>query len=243
MGFCCFCARIDKMANEIYKTHYVYTIDNVEIEISPLKIKYMREFMECFKLIDQSTTQSESVDIIVKCVKIAMKQFCPELSNRVEDVEDSFDLQTLYDILDYAGGIKFNTSNNDKEDQGVKEPKNASSWEDFDLVKLETEAFLLGIWKNFDELERSISLVELVAIVSSCRELDYEEKKFLAAMQGVDLDSETNKDRGQKEWEDMKARVFSGGAANDSRDILSLQGQNAKKAGFGIGMGLEYEKI
>lgn len=231
------------MANEIYKTHYVYTIDNTPIEISPLKIKYMREFMECFQSINESTTQSESVDVIVKCVKIAMKQFYPELSNRVEDVEDSFDLQTLYDILDYAGGIKFNTSNNDQEDKDIKEPKSASSWEDFDLVKLETEAFLLGIWKNFDEMERSISLVELVAIVSSGRELDYEEKKFLAAMQGVDLDSETNKDKGQKEWEDMKARVFSGGQTSDSRDILSLQGHNAAKAGFGIGMGLEYEKI
>jgi hypothetical protein len=39
----------------------------------------------------------------------------------------------------------------------------------------------------------------------------------------------------------MKARVFSGGATSDSNDVLSLQGQNARKAGFGIGMGLDYE--
>jgi hypothetical protein len=39
----------------------------------------------------------------------------------------------------------------------------------------------------------------------------------------------------------MKARVFSKGATSDSNDVLSLQGQNAKKAGFGIGMGLDYE--
>jgi hypothetical protein len=62
-------------------------------------------------------------------------------------------------------------------------------------------------------------------------------------MQGVDLEGETNKDRGQKEWEDMKARVFSRGQTSDSNDILSLQGPAAKKAGFGIGMGIEYEKI
>jgi hypothetical protein len=41
----------------------------------------------------------------------------------------------------------------------------------------------------------------------------------------------------------MKARVFSRGATNDSKDILALQGQNAKKAGFGIGMGLDYEDL
>ena len=82
---------------------------------------------------------------------------------------------------------------------------------------------------------------ELMVTLSSKRELDYEEKMFLAAIQGVDLDGSTNSDRGQKEWEDMKARVFSGGATSDSNDVLSLQGQNAKKAGFGIGMGLDYE--
>jgi hypothetical protein len=84
---------------------------------------------------------------------------------------------------------------------------------------------------------------ELVTTIGSIRELDYQEKKFLAAIQGVDLDGETNKDKGQKEWEDMKARVFSGGQTGDSNDVLSLQGVNAQKAGFGIGMGLDYENL
>jgi hypothetical protein len=51
------------------------------------------------------------------------------------------------------------------------------------------------------------------------------------------------KAKGQKEWEDLKARVFSGGATDDSNDVLALQGQNARKAGFGIGMGLAYEDL
>ena len=86
-------------------------------------------------------------------------------------------------------------------------------------------------------------MTELFTTLSSKRELDYEEKKFLAAIQGVDLDQQTNPDRGQKEWEDLKARVFSKGQATDSKDILSLQGQNAQKYGFGIGMGLDYEDL
>jgi hypothetical protein len=80
-----------------------------------------------------------------------------------------------------------------------------------------------------------------MAIISSKRELDYQEKKFFAAIQGVDLEDSADEQRGQKEWENLKARVFSGGATSDSNDVLSLQGQNAKKAGFGIGMGLDYE--
>jgi hypothetical protein len=41
----------------------------------------------------------------------------------------------------------------------------------------------------------------------------------------------------------MKARVFSGGKAKDGNDVLALQGVNAQKAGFGIGMGLGYEDL
>jgi hypothetical protein len=37
--------------------------------------------------------------------------------------------------------------------------------------------------------------------------------------------------------------VFSGGKASNGNDVLALQGVNAKKAGFGIGMGLGYEDL
>jgi hypothetical protein len=57
-------------------------------------------------------------------------------------------------------------------------------------------------------------------------------------MQGVDLDKNSG---GGNEWEDMKARVFSKGKTTDGNDILALQGINAERAGFGIGMGLDYE--
>ena len=84
---------------------------------------------------------------------------------------------------------------------------------------------------------------ELVAILVAKRKNDFEDKKFLAALQGVNLDdSEKDERRGQQEWEDLKARVFSGGQAKTSDDIVSLQGANAQMAGFGIGMGIEYVK-
>jgi hypothetical protein len=88
---------------------------------------------------------------------------------------------------------------------------------------------------------------ELTSILLAKREQEYEERKFLAAMQGVDLDanskSSDGKERGQKEWEDLKARVFSRGATKDSNDVLSLQGSSAAKAGIGIGMGLDYATV
>ena len=88
---------------------------------------------------------------------------------------------------------------------------------------------------------------ELTSILIAKREKDYEDKKFLAAMQGVDLDannkSSDGKVKGQKEWEDLKARVFSRGATKDSNDVLSLQGSSAAKAGIGINNGLDYAVV
>jgi hypothetical protein len=84
---------------------------------------------------------------------------------------------------------------------------------------------------------------ELTATLTASRDKEHNQNKFLAAIQGIDLDSEGGEVKGQKEWEDMKARVFSGGRASDSNDITSLQGVNAQKAGFGIGAGLEYSDL
>ena len=99
---------------------------------------------------------------------------------------------------------------------------------------------MLGIWKDFEELELCMSMPELIAILETRRENDYNEKKFLAAIQGVDLDKQSGKNNA---WEEMKARVFSGGKAKDPNDITALQGINAQKAGFGIGMGLGYQDL
>ena len=229
------------MATKIYSTKKIYLFDGTEIEISPLKIKYLREFMDTFSLINQTNNDDDSILLLLECVRIAMQQYRPELSGSTSDVEDAVDMPTIHEILETAGGIKISESSPETVKEQAQKTESKNSWEDMDLVKLESEIFTLGIWKNYDELESSISMPELMAIISGRRELDYEEKKFLAAIQGVDLDK--NEERGQKEWEDLKARVFSGGKAKDGNDILALQGQNAVKAGFGIGMGLDYEDL
>lgn len=77
------------------------------------------------------------------------------------------------------------------------------------------------------------------AILVAKADQDYSQKKFLAAIQGVDLDAETGQS-GVDEFERIKTEAFSHGATSDPNDILSLQGVNAESAGFGIGMGLEF---
>jgi hypothetical protein len=227
------------MATNIYKLEYVDTVDGLTIVMAPLKIKYLREFMEKFQTVKVSQDDMEAISHLTECARIAMQQYYPALKT-IEDVEDTFDIKAIYKIIDAAAGIKVDSSNTE---QPVKEQavNSDNTWDKFDLAKLESEAFLIGIWKDYDELELSLSLPELTATLEAKREIDYQEKKFLAAIQGVDLDAQSGKQE-ENAWEAMKARVFSKGQTGDPNDIVSLQGANAARAGFGIGNGLSYEK-
>lgn len=214
-------------------------MDGTEISLGPLKIKFMKQFMSLFELIKYTQTDEQSIAVLTECATVCMKQYYPIVQTR-EELEELVDLPTVYKILDYCAGIKINAEKENINEQ-AKTESDKNSWEDLDLGSLEAEVFLIGSWKNFDDLELSISMSELIAIIEKIRDLDYNEKKFLAAMQGVDLDKESGKTANA--WEEMKAKVFSGGGTSNPNDILALQGNNAAKAGFGIGMGLSYEKI
>lgn len=226
------------MASSIYTVEIVKTINGDEFEASPLKIKYLRLFMDAFLKVKESSSDYEAIGKISECVLVAMKQYLPTIKT-LEDVEDSFDLKTMYQVMNIAANIKMGTES-EKYDQVVEQAQGQSStWEDLDLAKLETEVFLTGIWKNYEELESSLSMPELFATLESKRDLDYTEKKFLAAMQGVDLDEQSGK-KDEDPWEALKARVASNGVTDDPNDILGYQGIRAAQAGFGIGMGLDY---
>jgi hypothetical protein len=226
------------MATKVYESDYIMLVDGTEVFVTPLKIKYLREFMTAFENVKGAVNDDAAIDGLVECARICMKQYFPEISKSTDLIEDAMTLKDIYRLLDISAGIKVN----EKSEEPVQKQatQSGSTWETLDLAKLESEAFLLGIWKDYEELETSMSMPEIMSTLSVKRELDYAEKKFLAAMQGVDLDKESGK---QDEWEAMKARVYSKGAAKDPNDILALQGQNAANKGFGIGMGLTYEKI
>ena len=226
------------MATSVYDIKNIKILDGTEIEISPLKIKYLREFMDKFENVKIAKGEVEAIEALSECAQVCMKQTRPDLANDKQKFEEAIDLETLYKILDVCAGIKIN----EKKDEPVKKQAvdSGSSWNDLDLATLEAEAFLLGIWKNYEELEISLCMSELLKTLEVSRESDYTDKKFSAAMQGVDLDANAKKTNA---WEDMKARVFSDGAATDANDILAYQGPNAERAGFGIGLGLDYESV
>jgi hypothetical protein len=239
------------MPKEIFRETTIKLIDGTPIRVYPLKLVYLKQLMKEFDRIKESKTDDETLLIILDCIAIAMKQLYPALDTG-EKVADNIDMNALYVILDYAANIDIDPNKKKSiAEQGVEELKTKKKeqenegWETFDLSKYEAQAFLLGIWKNFDELEASISLPELTEILSTRNEQEYLERKFFAAIQGIDIDGGSKKEE-EDPWEAMKARVAqktSGIPIASSNDITSYQGVKAKQNGFGIGMGLDYEKV
>ena len=217
----------------------IFTINGEPIYITPLKIKYLRLFMDEFQNVRESIDNSDAFEFVSRCALIAMMQYQPEIKT-VSQIEDLFDLPTLYKVLEIAGGISMKAP----EEAGESLPEQANhdennSWEKIDLAKLESEVFLLGIWKDYEELESSLSMPELSETLNAKREDIYNQRKFMAALKGIDMDGEQKKE--EDPWEKLKNKVFNKGG--DPNDVTSLKGQKAAKAGFGIGMGLSYEKV
>lgn len=78
---------------------------------------------------------------------------------------------------------------------------------------------------------------ELIQTFKSMQKTESEKRKFLASIQGVELNEESSKEEGPT-FEDIQRKALGINASGD--DIASLQGPLADKAGFGIGAGLGY---
>ena len=79
---------------------------------------------------------------------------------------------------------------------------------------------------------------ELIQTFKSMQKTEDEKRKFLASLQGVNLNSEEEKEG--PTFDDIRRKALGVNAKGD--DVLSLQGTFASEAGFGIGAGLGYSK-
>lgn len=80
---------------------------------------------------------------------------------------------------------------------------------------------------------------ELIQTLKSMQKSESEKRKFLAGIQGVDINDEEKEKEGPT-FEDIQRRAMGINANGD--DIVSLQGPLAAQNGFGIGAGLGYSR-
>jgi hypothetical protein len=94
------------MATTINEATKIAFLDGTEIEVSTLKISLLRDFMKSFEQIAAVAEDNEkSMNLLLDCVQIALKQFKPELAEDRKALEDILDLPTVYKIVEEASGI------------------------------------------------------------------------------------------------------------------------------------------
>jgi hypothetical protein len=80
---------------------------------------------------------------------------------------------------------------------------------------------------------------ELIQTLKSFKKQKSEDRKFTASLKGIDLDvDEEDEGKPRKTFDDIQRQALGIKASGD--DIVSLQGDFATQAGFGIGAGLGY---
>ena len=101
------------MATSVYETTEIELMDGTKIKMRPLKISLLREFMKTFEGIgDVADSNDKSMDVLMDCVQIAMKQYSPALAESRDALEDVMDLPNVYKVIEAAAGIKLDDSGN-----------------------------------------------------------------------------------------------------------------------------------
>jgi hypothetical protein len=82
--------------------------DGSTISVRPLKISLLREFLAKFDTISEVAEDNiKSMDVLIECVAIALKQYKPELALlKPAELEDLLDLPTIYKVIEEASGIQ-----------------------------------------------------------------------------------------------------------------------------------------
>ena len=101
------------MATSVYETTDLTLLDGTVIKMRPLKISLLRKFMSKFEEIAEvADSNDQSMDVLIDCVEIAMKQYSPDSPMTREDVEENFDLPSVYKVIEAASGIKMDSEGN-----------------------------------------------------------------------------------------------------------------------------------
>jgi inhibitor of KinA sporulation pathway (predicted exonuclease) len=95
------------MATTVNEEKTVTLIDGTKIKVRPLKISLLRPFMKKFEGVAAVAEDNEkSMNILMECIQIAMRQYKPELSEDLAALEENMDLPTVYKIIEEASGVK-----------------------------------------------------------------------------------------------------------------------------------------
>jgi inhibitor of KinA sporulation pathway (predicted exonuclease) len=94
------------MSTTVNEAKTIKLIDGSEIAVRPLRISLLRDFMKRFEEIAKvADDNDQSMNVLMECVQIAMRQYKPEVADDIKALEDLLDLPTVYAIVEAASGV------------------------------------------------------------------------------------------------------------------------------------------
>jgi hypothetical protein len=89
----------------IHESNEIVLLDGTTFSTRPLKISLLRPFMEKFDgIVEVAADNNQTMDLLLQCVQIALRQYKPEISEDLEYLENNIDLPTVYKIVEAASG-------------------------------------------------------------------------------------------------------------------------------------------
>jgi hypothetical protein len=101
------------MAAKTQEKNEISFLDGTTIEVRPLKLSLLKPFMKRFgELATIADDNEKSMDLLVDCVQIALKQYKADIAEDRENLEEILDLPTVYKIIEVAAGINLGDTAN-----------------------------------------------------------------------------------------------------------------------------------
>ena len=99
------------MATTIYDVEEIELQNGAKVKLKPLTIKELRKFMAAIQRTANTTSEDETLDILIDACAVALEKQLPELVANRDALEDALDVPTINRILDVCGGIKMDDPN------------------------------------------------------------------------------------------------------------------------------------
>jgi hypothetical protein len=99
------------LATTIYDVEEIQLQNGATVKLKPLTIKELRKFMVAIQKTANTTSEDETLDILIDACAVALAKQLPELVADRDALEDALDVPTINRILEVCGGIKMDDPN------------------------------------------------------------------------------------------------------------------------------------
>ena len=99
------------MATTIYDIEEIELQNGSKVKLKPLTIKELRKFMAAIQKTADTTSEDETLNILIDACAVALEKQLPDLVKDRDALEDALDVPTINRILEVCGGIKMDDPN------------------------------------------------------------------------------------------------------------------------------------